>query len=167
MSDNLILPEVAKKLRALLNRRLSQRRKLFLERKPENCGHGMVSHGKIRCPVIDGKVCTQPVCVDCGHYECGNDRASVDRSFFDVVSDPAACSKAYPKIAILMWVLHIGNHDGTAAAVAEEVKVNKRVKGDKNGEIGQPSGEGNGQKRKRHKARRRKKKRKVEVDRGK
>jgi len=44
-------------------------------------------------------------CKQCQHYKCKNTKESIEADFENILKDPSLCGKAYPKIAMLKWVI--------------------------------------------------------------
>ena len=109
---SLLISDINDRLKKLYSKKLSQRRKAFLSKKAINCKNRVISKRMARCALFDGSKCDDERANDCGYFECRNNRAQVDRDFLEIVGNPLACSKAYPKIATLLWILHRASEYG-------------------------------------------------------
>jgi len=98
---------------------LSERKKRFLGRFPNNCVHnkktrirgngtvGICDHPeKIKLFSSGVFVCdTKEICDKCPYFLCSNTEESVESDFREVLRDTSLGGQEYPKIVTLLWVL--------------------------------------------------------------
>lgn len=98
---------VEDRIRLLVKRRVSSRKKEFLSRKPRNCVNFMRDS---RCGLRLKLLCSMERALICPYFECKNTVNKVMRDFMNILDDEERCSREYPKIASLRWIMGlIGN----------------------------------------------------------
>ena len=116
--------EIELKAREMIRQKLQERKKLLLSRLSSNCQ----SHQKVRiknngcvniCAHKDKMVllaedrlflCDDEVASNCPLWNCKNTEETVEREFNEILKSPARCGNAYPKLAVLIWVLQGGDN---------------------------------------------------------
>lgn len=134
--------EINARLNQMIKRQLSERKKKFLSRSPNNCifnqkvriyGNGTVGicENKEKFSLFNSGifVCdTIETCKECSCFSCKHTEESVEADFQEVLKNPSVCGQEYPKIAMLLWVL-IGERDETPWYV----KLLQKLTGSNNG----------------------------------
>ena len=112
--------EIAAKCKQLYEKILLERKQKFLAKNHLNCKfnvrHRVKQNGMVGFCTnesVTGEtrrsffVCNdEQVASCCQQYECLYTEEMVEKEFAELVADPARCGKEYPKLAVLIWVLH-------------------------------------------------------------
>lgn len=120
-----LVDAVKTKLRKLYAKRLGARRKALLSKHAANCVNKVKNSPC--CSILSG-TCDDERANACEFFHCRTNRESVDQSFFEIISNADACSRTYPNIAILHWLLLAANENGVVDAAKNDVKVAKHSK---------------------------------------
>ena len=129
--------EVLEKFRELRDRHLSERKTMYLTRRPINCVYnirlrvkGKGQLGFCQNSLVLAKCGSQRmfICNDddtarrCRVFACRNTSESVERDFKDVLSSPARCGNDYPKLAMLIWFLQDFETHGRAVRFGQLIR---------------------------------------------
>lgn len=112
--------EIRQKFRELYYKEFSKRKESYLSVRFLNCKYnirykvkdfGSVGFCKNDNIALMTKrkvfVCNEDICAEkCQYYDCLHTEATIQEDFDEIIKDPARCGYEYPKIAILIWMLH-------------------------------------------------------------